>query len=83
MRTRNDDGLGWVGAVSALEGPGGACLLPDGKYAFWVAGGRQRGSDASGFVGRSPVRYWIPLCSGVTGGFGGMDLLRLASARGW
>ena len=31
MRMGNDDSLGWVGAVSALEGPGGACLLPDGE----------------------------------------------------
>ena len=77
--------IAWVGrgcfrSRGALEGP--VCSRT-GKCTFWVAGGCQRGSDASGFVGRSPVRYWIPLCSGVTGGFGGMDLLRLASARGW
>ena len=51
MRTRNDDGLGWVGAVSALEGPGGACLRPDGKYCGAVKG-RHRGSGAGG-LGRS------------------------------
>ena len=42
MRTRNDDGLGWVGAVSALEGPGGACLLPDGEN---IPFGRRRASE--------------------------------------
>ena len=39
MRTRNDDGLGWVGAISALEGPGGACLLSDGIGPFWSSEG--------------------------------------------
>ena len=42
MRTGNDDSLGWVGAVSALEGLGGACLLPDGEiYRF----GRRTASE--------------------------------------
>ena len=75
--------IAWVGrGCFRSRGPWRGLFAPGRKYTFWVAGGRQRGSDASGFVGRSPIRYWIPLCSGVTGGFGGMDLLRLASARG-
>ena len=42
MRMGNDDSLGWVGAISALERPGGACLLPDGEIYLL---GRWRASE--------------------------------------